>query len=184
MAAASVTGGEVASWLWAAESMEIGNDPARMVRPSNSMALPDVAAPASCRASRTKLRAPPGNWKPIRSAPSSPVITCVAPRQPDEQLDRRERDVQEEADPDVRPQLPQHPGHQLQLVVVHPDGRAGGGDVRRALREPPVDLPVGVPPLPVELGVGHGVVVERPEGGVGEALVVGLDLVGADSGTG
>ena len=46
------------------------------------------------------------------------------PRHLHEQLDRRERDVQEEADGQVGPQHPQHLRHQLQLVVLDPHGRA------------------------------------------------------------
>ena len=53
-----------------------------------------------------------------------------------EQLDRRERDVQEEADPQVGAQLAEHRRHQLELVVLHPDGRALGGHLGRGLREP------------------------------------------------
>ena len=101
-----------------------------------------------------------------------------APRQLLEQLGRRERDVQEEADADVGAQLAQHLRHQLELVVVHPDRRALGGPVGGVLGEPPVDRDVGVPPLAVELGLGDDVVVQRPQRGVGEALVEALDLVG------
>ena len=93
-----------------------------------------------------------------------------------EQLGRRERDVQEEADPQVGAQLAQHRRHQLHLVVVHPDRGVLGGDLGGLLGEPPVDPDVGVPPLAVELRLGDHVVVERPEGGVGEALVELLDL--------
>ena len=39
-----------------------------------------------------------------------PVDDLGAPRQPHEQFDRRERDVQEEADPDIGPQLTQQLG--------------------------------------------------------------------------
>ena len=45
-----------------------------------------------------------------------------------EQLGRRERDVQEERDAHVGPPRPQHRGHELQVVVVHPDRGAGRGD--------------------------------------------------------
>ena len=51
------------------------------------------------------------------------------PRQLLEQLGRRERDVQEEPDPQVGPQLAQHRRHQLHLVVVHPHRRVLGGDL-------------------------------------------------------
>ena len=106
------------------------------------------------------------------------VDDLAAPRQPHEQLDRRERDVQEEPDPHVRPEPPQQLRHQLQLVVVHPDGRAGGGDVGGRLGELRVDPLVGLPPDPVELRIDDRVVVQRPQGVVGEALVEALDVVG------
>ena len=63
----------------------------------------------------------------------------AAPRQLLEQLGRRERDVQEEPDPQVGAQLAQHRRHQLQLVVVHPDRGVLGGDLGGLLGEPPVD---------------------------------------------
>ena len=50
-----------------------------------------------------------------------------APRHLHEQLDRRERDVQEEADGQVGPQLAQHLRDELQLVVLDPHGAAAGG---------------------------------------------------------
>ena len=95
-----------------------------------------------------------------------------------EQLGRRERDVQVEADPQVRPELPQHLRHQLHLVVVHPDQRTLVGQLGGLVGEALVDLDVGVPPLAVELRLGHQVVVERPQRAVGEALVVALDVLG------
>ena len=95
----------------------------------------------------------------------------AAPRQLLEQLGRREGDVQVEADPEVGTELAQHLRHELELVVVHPDGRVLGGPRGGPLGEPLVDAHVGVPPLAVELRLGDQVVVERPEGGVAEALV-------------
>ena len=68
-------------------------------------------------------------------------------------------------------------GHQLELVVLHPDGGALGGDLGDGVGEPLVDLDVGLPPVPVELRRRDDVVVERPQRGVGEALVVVLDLL-------
>jgi hypothetical protein len=86
--------------------------------------------------------------------------------------------VQEEADLEVGPLLAQHRRDELELVVLHPHRRALGGDLGRRVGEPLVDLHVGVPPVAVEGGLRHDVVVERPEGAVGEALVVVLDLFG------
>ena len=100
----------------------------------------------------------------------------VAPGQLDEQLGGREGDVQEEADEEVGALLAQHLRHELQLVVLHPDRGALLGHRRRAVREALVDLHVRVPPLPAELGRHDHVVVERPQGAVGEPLVVVGDL--------
>ena len=102
----------------------------------------------------------------------------AAPGQLLEQLGRREGDVQEEADVEVGPELAQHLRDELELVVVHPDGGALRRPVGGMGGEPPVDGDVGVPPLAVELRLRHRVVVERPEGGVGEPLVEALDLLG------
>ncbi len=99
------------------------------------------------------------------------------PRQLLEELGRRERDVQEEPDVEVGSQLAEHLRHQLQLVVVHPDGRALGRPVGGVVGEAPVHRDVRLPPLAVELRLGDDVVVERPEGRVGEALVEPLDLL-------
>ena len=107
-----------------------------------------------------------------------PLEQLAPPRQLLEQLGRRERDVQVEADPQVGPELAQHLRDQLHLVVVHPHQGALVGQLGGLVGEPLVDLDVGVPPLAVELRLGHQVVVERPQGGVGEALVVALDLLG------
>jgi hypothetical protein len=115
--------------------------------------------PISWRHSHRKFCAPPGRWKPTRSAPV--------------------RDVQEEADAQVRSQFAQHRRHELELVVLDPDGRARRGDVGAGLREPAVHLDVAVPPGPVEHRALDDVVVERPERRVGETFVVVADFVGA-----
>ena len=108
-----------------------------------------------------------------------PLEQLAPPRQLLEQLGRGERDVQVEADPQVGPELAQHLGDQLHLVVLHPHQGTLVGQLGGLVGEPLVDLDVGVPPLTVELGLGHEVVVERPQGGVGETLVVALDVLGA-----
>ena len=106
-----------------------------------------------------------------------PLQQLAAPRDLAEQLAGRERDVQEEADPQVGPLLAQHLRDQLQLVVLHPDHGVLGGDLGGPVGEAAVDGDVRVPPLAVELRRRDDVVVQRPQGGVGEALVVVLDLV-------
>ncbi len=95
-----------------------------------------------------------------------------APRQLHEQLDRRKRDVQEETDAQVRPEFAEHRRHKLQLVVLHPDRRALGADLRGGLREAPVHPPIGVPPGALENRRHDHVVVQRPQRGVGKPLVV------------
>ena len=61
------------------------------------------------------------------------------PRHLHEQLHRRERDVQKEADGQIGPQHPQHLRDQLQLIVLYPHRRALGRHLRGRLGEAPVD---------------------------------------------
>ena len=110
--------------------------------------------------------------------PEQPFEDLAAPGQLLEELLRRERDVQVEADAQVRPELAQHLRDQLELVVVDPHGGALRGDLGGPVGEALVDREVGVPPLTVELRLGDHVVVDRPQGAVGEALVELLDLLG------
>ena len=110
-----------------------------------------------------------------------PLDDLLAPRQLHEQLLRRQRDVQEEADPQIGPQRAQHGRHEVQLVVVHPHGRALRGHRRGEVGEALVGLDVALPPLAAELGRAHGVVVERPQRAVREALVEALDLAGVEA---
>ena len=105
----------------------------------------------------------------------------LAPGQLGEDLVARERDVREMADPHVAAQRADHPGHQLQLVVVHPDGRALGRLGGDRVRVPAVHPDVGIPPLPVEFGWHDHVVVQRPQRGVAEALVVVPHLGGGQA---
>ena len=102
-----------------------------------------------------------------------------APGQLREDLQRREGNVVEEADLQVRAVLAQHLRDQLQLVVLDPHRGALGGHGGGGVGEPAVDGPVGVPPGAVELRRRNDVVIERPQGGVGEALVIQLHLGGA-----
>ena len=98
-------------------------------------------------------------------------------RQLHEQFDRRERDVQEEADAQVRADRAEHRRHQLQLVVLHPDGGLLAGLLGGRLGEPLVDPPVRLPPAALVDRRLDRVVVQRPQAGVGEALVVPLHVV-------
>ena len=169
-----------------ATSIEIGNAAGAhgaAVGQVDQVAVGLVADPLADQADEV-LRAA-GQLEADQVGAEQALEDLAPPRQLREQLGRRERDVQEEADPQVGPQLAQHLRHQLQLVVVHPDGRVLGGAASAAvLGEAPVDRDVGVPPLAVELRLGDHVVVERPQRGVGEALVEVLDLLGASAAIG
>ena len=99
-----------------------------------------------------------------------------APGDLGEQLDRGEGDVVEPPDPQVGPLFADHPGDELQLVVLHPHRRALRGHLGDGVGEPLVDADVGPPPVAVERRLDDDVVVDRPQGVVAEALVVLLDL--------
>jgi hypothetical protein len=99
------------------------------------------------------------------------------PRQPLEQLQRWERDVVEPSDPHVGALRPQHRRHELEVVVVQPHRGVLRCDVGEPDREPFVDRDVGVPVVDVEVRVLDGIVVERPQVVVREALVVPGHLV-------
>ncbi len=118
-------------------------------------------------------------WKPTRSHAGQTGGDLGAPRQTHEQLHRRERDVEEEADDEVGSLVAQHLGHELQVVVVDPHDRPVWCDLGEGVGEALVDALVGVPVLAVVGRVAQGVVVQRPQCVVGEPLVVVLDLVGA-----
>lgn len=66
----------------------------------------------------------------------------------------------------------------MQLIVLHPDRRALGGDSGRRLRKLAVHVDVRLPPFAVVLRLDDHIVVQRPQGGVGEALVVFGDFLG------
>ena len=68
----------------------------------------------------------------------------------------------------------------MELVVLHPDDCAGTGDLGGLVGEPLVDRHVRVPPLAMELRGGDHVVIQRPEGAVGEPLVVIRHLPGRE----
>ena len=82
---------------------------------------------------------------------------------------------------EIGSQHPQHLRDELQLVVLHPHGRALGGGFRRRLGEPSVDVDVTVPPLAVVDRLDDDVVIQRPQRRVGEALVVLGDVVGGQT---
>ena len=104
----------------------------------------------------------------------------LTPRQATVELNRRERDVEEEPDTQIGTHLTQVRGNEVELVILHPHRGPFGGLLGGLLGEPLVDLLEGVPPLAVEHRLDHAVVIQRPQGGVGESLVVLLDLLGAE----
>ena len=138
-----------------------------------------VLWPTRLRTRRTKLAAAAGQLEADQVGAEQALEDLAAPRQLGEQLGGRERDVEVEADPQVGPLRAQHLRHQLELVVLHPDGRALGRHLGGPVGEALVDPDVGLPPLAVELRLGDEVVVERPERAVGEALVELLHLLRA-----
>ena len=106
--------------------------------------------PSRWWARRRKFCAPSGVWKPTRSAPSRPRMTssrcgsCMNSSIGGNGMCRKK--------PMRRsgPALAQHRRDELQLVVLHPHGRARRRRPRGRLGETPVDLAVGLPPVPVE----------------------------------
>ena len=84
--------------------------------------------------------------------------------------------MQKEADEEVWSHGPQHLRHQLQLVIVYPDRRSRRRRFGHGSCEAVVDRHVGVPPLPMERRAADGVVVQRPQSGVGEPKVELLEL--------
>ena len=85
--------------------------------------------------------------------------------------------MQKEPDGEVRPQHSQHLRHQLQLIVLDPHRRIRRCRLGGRFCEPPVHLDVAVPPLAVVDRLDDQIVVQRPQGGVGETLVVLGDVV-------
>ena len=96
----------------------------------------------------------------------------AAPRQLHEQLDRRKRNVQEETDTQIRTLLAKHGRHQLKLVVLHPHRRPRRRRGSGGVSEAPIHRDMAVPPSPLEHRRHHDIVIQRPQRGVGEPLVV------------
>ena len=100
----------------------------------------------------------------------------VAPRQRAERLVVGEGDVQEEPDGRIRQRLAQHRRKQHEVVVLDPQRVAGARFGQRCLAEPFVHAPVGLPFFFVEACELGEPVEQRPDGRVGEALVVGFGV--------
>ena len=100
----------------------------------------------------------------------------VAPRQRAERLVVGEGDVQEEPDGRIRQRLAQHRRQQHEVVVLDPQRVAGARFGQHCLAEPFVHAPVGLPFFFVEACELGEPVEQRPDGRVGEALVVGFGV--------
>ena len=93
-----------------------------------------------------------------------------------EDLGRRERDVQEEAHAALPARGAHLLAHQEEVVVVHPDGVVGAGELGEEAGEAAVDRLVGGEVGLVEMREVDPVVEDRPERAVGVAEVVALVL--------
>ena len=112
--------------------------------------------------------------------PEEPLQDPLPPGELGEEFDRRKRDVEEEADPEIGPHPAEHRGHQLEVVILHEHARPWGSLAGSRFGEALIDRHVGPPPVPVKLRLLTGVVVERPESAVGETLVVVPNLIGRE----
>ena len=111
--------------------METGNAPTRTVRPWYGIIVrvgSDVDQPA---ADLQEVLRRDGTLEAHEIGAEHALDELLAPRQLHEQLLRRQRDVQEEADAQIGPQRAQQGRHEVQLVVVHPHRRALRGHLRR-----------------------------------------------------
>ena len=102
------------------------------------------------------------------------------PRKLREKLGGGKGDVEEETDPGSRMSPFQKRGDELEMEVVHPAGPIWIHALRGDFRELLVDTLVGSPPAAVEFRGAKGVVVQGPEGPIGEAGVVLFDLFGLE----
>ena len=128
------------------------------------------------RAAAAKLRTGPPGLEAEVVGPEETFEDLTPPRKPLEDVDRWERDVEEEPDPRSGESLADHCRDQLQLVVVHPYLALGPGRPSDRPGETIIHLLVGVPPVPMEFEGADGVVVEGPYRPAAEAVVVVLDL--------
>ncbi len=98
----------------------------------------------------------------------------LAPRHPGEDLGRRPGNVQEEPDGLIGPTFAQQPRDERQVVVVHPRDRSLAIAERgeRRASEGGVHVLVAPPPAALKPRLLDGVVQQRPQGRVGESVVV------------
>jgi hypothetical protein len=107
-----------------------------------------------------------------------PEQQVSAPRDAGEDVGRGPRGVQEQAAALLRTLTADELGHQEQVVVVHPQQSVVVAVDRRhgSVGETLVHRGVRRPPGPLEHRLLDGVVQQRPQGPVGEAVVVVADL--------
>ena len=98
-------------------------------------------------------------------------------RQRREDLGRRERRVQEEADALPHAAPAQFLGERDQVEVVHPHQVAGAEQPRERLREPGVDPSVGLELAALEAHQVDAEMHQRPQAVVAEAVVVVLEIL-------
>jgi hypothetical protein len=152
-----------------------------LARPVGPHGLPPGRQPRGPAAGAQEVRGVGAALEPEQVRAEQALDHLPPPGKLGEDLVAGERYVVEEADAQVLALLAEHPRHQLHLVVVHPHGRAVRGLLGRRLGERPVDRHVGVPPLAMKLRLRDHVVVERPQGGVAEALVEVPELLGGQA---
>ena len=82
------------------------------------------------------------------------------------------------ADFGVRSESAKNAGDQLQLIIMDPSEASRSEDLGHRFREPTIHSDVGVPPVSMKFRSPYGVVIKRPQGSIGEVLVVIFDLKG------
>ena len=111
--------------------------------------------------------------------PEQPAQDLLAGGQQPVDLRRWKRDVQEEADGEVRPAGAQHRRHEHEVEVVHPHPCRRAGLREDRVREPLVDLDVSPPRLLGDPQAVGEVVEQRPQRVVADPSVEVVDLVRA-----
>ena len=167
---------EVAIAAKSSVSMPIGNSCARSVRPErmDQAVGQGVADPLAIQIVVEVAQIVAG-LKAEQVVGAHRLHQLIVPRQGDVDLGRRERDVQEEADPALDAEPAQLLPHRDQVVVVHPDQIVVAQIRVELLGEQLVDLAVGDVPVAIEAREIEPVVEQRPERAVGEAAVVALE---------
>ena len=95
-----------------------------------------------------------------------------APRTDAQPIDVRPRNVPEQRRPQMRPLLPQVPGHEREVVIVQEDGRVLRRFRRDDIGKAAVHRLIRLPVLRVELRLHVRLVAQRPERAVRKARVV------------